>query len=245
MQAPRRTSLENDKVNVNSRNRAQGVGLGFLAGYVDTLGFIALFGLFTAHVTGNFILIGAALADPSKTSILLKFLAFPAFIVGIAAARVLIGQAQRRNWPALTLALLLQLALLAGFMVCGLLAAPIGSDVTPYAMAAGLLGTAAMGAHSATSRLLLAHLAPTSMMTGNVTQIVIDTVDAIGGKVEGALAERCAKFLWPLGAFGSGAIVAAFAYLAFGFAALLVPIAILLALIGLDLAESRQPGAAV
>jgi uncharacterized membrane protein YoaK (UPF0700 family) len=245
MQAPRRISLENDTMNVNSRNRAQGVGLGFLAGYVDTLGFIALFGLFTAHVTGNFILIGAALADPSKTSILLKFLAFPAFIVGIAAARVLIGQAQQRNWHALTLALLLELVLLAGFMACGLLAAPIGTDVTPYAMAAGLLGTAAMGAHSATSRLLLAHLAPTSMMTGNVTQIVIDTVDAIGGKADGALAERCAKFFWPLAAFGTGAIVAAFAYLAFGFAALLVPIAILLALIALDLAESRQAGATV
>lgn len=232
-------------MDVNKGNRAQGVGLGFLAGYVDTLGFIALFGLFTAHVTGNFILIGAALADPSKTSILLKFLAFPAFIVGIAAARVLIGQAQQRSWPALTLALLLQLALLAGFMICGLLAAPIGTDVTSYAMAAGLLGTAAMGAHSATSRLLLAHLAPTSMMTGNVTQIVIDTVDAIGGKVDGALAERCAKFFWPLAAFGTGAIVAAFAYLAFGFAALLVPIAILLALIALDRAESRLAGATV
>ncbi|MFD2274354.1 hypothetical protein ACFS07_33900 [Undibacterium arcticum] len=31
---------------------------------------------FTAHVTGNFVLIGAALADPSHVSILLKFLAF-------------------------------------------------------------------------------------------------------------------------------------------------------------------------
>jgi uncharacterized membrane protein YoaK (UPF0700 family) len=244
MQAPRRINLENDTMDVNLRNRAQGVGLGFLAGFVDTLGFIALFGLFTAHVTGNFILIGAALADPSKTSILLKFLAFPAFIIGIAAARLLIGQSLQRNWPALALALSLQLLLLAGFMACGLLAAPIGTDVTPYAMAAGLLGTAAMGAHSATSRLLLAHLAPTSMMTGNVTQIVIDTVDALGGKRDSALAERCGKFFWPLAAFGTGAIVAAFAYLAFGFVALGVPIAILLALIVLDRSEAREPGGA-
>ena len=36
------------------------VFLASIAGYVDTLGFVALFGLFTAHVTGNFILIGSA-----------------------------------------------------------------------------------------------------------------------------------------------------------------------------------------
>ena len=36
--------------------------LAAIAGYVDTLSFVALFGLFTAHVTGNFVLIGAETA---------------------------------------------------------------------------------------------------------------------------------------------------------------------------------------
>ena len=31
-------------------------------GYVDTAGFLALQGLFTAHVTGNFVTLGASLA---------------------------------------------------------------------------------------------------------------------------------------------------------------------------------------
>jgi purine-cytosine permease-like protein len=36
--------------------------LAAIAGYVDTLSFVALFGLFTAQVTGNFVLIGAGFA---------------------------------------------------------------------------------------------------------------------------------------------------------------------------------------
>ena len=63
-----------------------GMALGFTAGYVDTVGFVALFGLFTAHVTGNFVLIGSELAQPSH-GVLIKFLAFPAFILAVALAR--------------------------------------------------------------------------------------------------------------------------------------------------------------
>ena len=224
------------------RARLQGMGMGFLAGYVDTLGFIALFGLFTAHVTGNFVLIGVALADMSRASILLKFLAFPAFVAGVAAARLLIASCERRGRPTVKPVLLLQVALLTGFMAFGWLAAPIGADVTPYAMTAGLLGTAAMGAHSAASRLLLTHLAPTSMMTGNVTQLVIDFVDVLRGAHTGATLERCGKFFWPVLAFGIGATAAAFAYLAIGFTALLVPIAILC--IEMALPEATPPVAA-
>lgn len=209
------------------RTRMTAMGLGFLGGYVDTLGFVALFGLFTAHVTGNFVLIAVALADASQASILLKFLAFPAFVGGVAMARLLIAAAQRSNGPALKLALGLQALLLAGFMLCGYLAEPVGNTMTPLAMAAGLLGTAGMGAHSATSRLLLAQLAPTSMMTGNVTQLVIDSVDVLRGAADSGTSERCGKFFWPLCAFAVGCIVAAFAYLAFGFLALALPIAIL------------------
>jgi uncharacterized membrane protein YoaK (UPF0700 family) len=35
--------------------------LSFNGGYVDTIGYLSLQGLFTSHVTGNFVTIGAAL----------------------------------------------------------------------------------------------------------------------------------------------------------------------------------------
>lgn len=48
------------------------------AGYVDTAGFLALQGLFTAHVTGNFVTLGAAIAHGSS-GIVSKLLALPVF----------------------------------------------------------------------------------------------------------------------------------------------------------------------
>ena len=201
--------------------------MGFLGGYVDTLGFIGLFGLFTAHVTGNFVLLGASMADPSHIPSLLKILAFPAFIVGIAAARLLVAWCERRGVDAHRPSYLLQLVLLIAFMICGMLSEPVQRDMSQLAMAAGLLGTAAMGAHSAASKLLLAHLAPTSMMTGNVTQLVIDLVDCLRGAADATVRARCAKFFWTVLAFALGCGLAAFAYRAFGFVALVVPVAIL------------------
>jgi uncharacterized membrane protein YoaK (UPF0700 family) len=59
--------------------------LAAVAGYVDTLSFIALFGLFTAHVTGNFVLIGASVAGFGQ-GVFLKLMAFPAFIAGVAVS---------------------------------------------------------------------------------------------------------------------------------------------------------------
>lgn len=207
--------------------RLQGVGMGFMAGYVDTLGFVALFGLFTAHVTGNFVLLAVSMADPTQTPSLLKLLAFPAFILGVAGARLLVAACQRRGSSAVKPSYLLQLVLLLGFMACGMLAEPVGRKVGLLAMAAGLLGTAAMGAHSAASKLLLTHLAPTSMMTGNVTQLVIDATDWLRGSADAATKARCGKFFWPVLAFALGCAAAAFAYRAFGFVALIVPVAIL------------------
>ena len=52
--------------------------LSFNGGYVDTAGYIALQGLFTAHVTGNFVTIGSALVFGSS-GVIAKLLALPVF----------------------------------------------------------------------------------------------------------------------------------------------------------------------
>ncbi|MGA7664870.1 MAG: DUF1275 family protein, partial [Pseudolabrys sp.] len=74
--------------------------LSFNGGFVDTVGFLGLSGLFVAHVTGNFVTLGAALVLGSH-GILNKILALPEFIAVIALARLAGGALRRRNLPVL------------------------------------------------------------------------------------------------------------------------------------------------
>lgn len=204
-------------------------GLGFVAGYVDTVGFVALFGLFTAHVTGNFVLIGSTLAH-SSGSVLLKLLVFPAFIAAVAVTRLVVLALERRGRATLRPLLVLQIALLAGFLALGWLASPITGAEAPLVLWAGIFGAMAMGVQNAAARLVLADLAPTTVMTGNVTQLVIDAVDLARGARDDAVRHRAVKFVGPIVAFAVGAIGGAFGYVTAGFLALMLPIAVLVVL---------------
>src|SRR5580692_2982473 len=81
------------------------------AGYVDTAGFLALQGLFTAHVTGNFVTLGAALVL-GTSGVIAKLLALPVFCAVVIATRLLSTELSRRNRTALRLILGVKVALL-------------------------------------------------------------------------------------------------------------------------------------
>jgi uncharacterized membrane protein YoaK (UPF0700 family) len=206
---------------------AQGIALGFIAGYVDTVGFVALFGLFTAHVTGNFVLIGSELAEPSN-GVLIKFVAFFTFVVAVALTRLAVLWLERGGKPVVMALYLIQAVLLLAFLALGTLALPVTDTGTPLAIIAGASGAAAMGVQNAASRLVLQHLTPTTVMTGNVTQLVIDWVDIARGAADDTARARSSKFFWPIVAFAAGAIGGAFAYKGVAFMALVLPVAVLL-----------------
>src|ERR1700686_4441862 len=84
--------------------------LSFNGGYVDTAGYLALQGLFTAHVTGNFVTIGAALVF-GTSGVLAKLLALPVFCMVIIMTR-LVSFKLPVHWPVLETMLTLQLLLL-------------------------------------------------------------------------------------------------------------------------------------
>lgn len=215
----------------------ENVVLAFVAGYVDTLGFVALFGLFTAHVTGNFILIGSGLAG-AGSGLLIKWLAFPAFVAGIVVARVFDDALREHSHGTRVSGLYaLQIALLAAFMVAGVFAAPITNADAPLTIACGLLGAAGMGVQNAHARLTARSVVANTVMTGNVTQAVIDAFDLLvphsrhlAHVAHAEARERLTRTLPPVLAFALGAGGGALGWLTASFWALVVPLALLGAL---------------
>ncbi|MCI3205512.1 MULTISPECIES: YoaK family protein [Pandoraea] len=215
-----------------SKPTAIGMTLAFVAGYIDVVGFIALFGLFTAHVTGNFVMIGVQLVASTHVGVLAKLLALPVFVIFVAMVKLVVQGFANTNRRPLRLLLIVQTLLLLGFMIIGMIAQPIISADAPLAILSGMFGVAALAIQNAIGRLVLSDLAPTTIMTGNTTQIVIDMVELASGNCgDGTAAKaRLRKMLPALAAFAVGAILGGFAYHGTGFWSVLLPIVLLVAL---------------
>lgn len=201
--------------------------LAAVAGFVDTLSFVALFGLFTAHVTGNFVLIGAGVAGFGQ-GILLKLSVFPAFVCGVVAssliARALSG---RPAWQGTRVLHAVQAVLLLGFCAAGVWATPVTQSDSLPVLLAGIVGTFAMGVQNAHPRVIARAGVPNTVMTGNVTQAILDVVDMLSAgtadSVRATARARFAKMLPAIVAFALGAICGALGFRHVGFWALLVP----------------------
>src|SRR3981189_2462192 len=85
--------------------------LSFLAGYVDSCTFLALFGLFVAQVTGSFVLAGTLFVTHQHGTVI-KILAIPAFFVAGVATTVIVRRLARAG-AALPAPLGLEAAVLA------------------------------------------------------------------------------------------------------------------------------------
>ena len=207
--------------------------LAAIAGYVDTLGFVALFGLFTVHVTGNFILIGAEVAGKGS-GIALKLAAFPAFVAGVAFAKLI--AVMLSGLPRATLErtlLALQAAFLCVFLAAGLAALPITSSDSSHVMLCGVCGAFAMAIQNALPRLVATPGVPTTVMTGNVTQAVLDMIHVFIERdpiQRATVRARIAATLTPVGGFAIGSIAGALAFASLSFWALAVPVVLLVGL---------------
>jgi len=227
--------MANPSSESGSRPTLTAVLFSFVGGYVDTVGFVALFGLFTAHVTGNLVLIGASLTRGGE-GLIAKLSALPVFIIVVGLTSLYVQRRNRAGRRALAGVVSAQILFLAAFAALGAYASPFTNGDAPLAIVTGLLGVCAMSIQNAASRLLMSELPPTTVMTGGVTQFAIDAAALLTGADAGAARKRLAKFVPPILGFASGAIAGALLYGQFGYAALLAPIAALL--VALQLSRS-------
>src|SRR5471032_350977 len=156
------------------------VFLSLNAGYVDTAGFLALQGLFTAHVTGNFVTLGAALVL-GTSGVLAKLLALPVFCVVILSTRLLAPSLPGLGLPVLRTMLWLKLILLVAGAAMAIAVGPGHSGSEPAMVITGMLLVAAMAIQNAISRIHLGTAPPTTLMTGTTTQMMIDVADLLRG----------------------------------------------------------------
>jgi uncharacterized membrane protein YoaK (UPF0700 family) len=130
-------------------------------GYVDSAGFLALQGLFSSHVTGNFVTVGAALVLGSS-GVLAKLIALPLFCVVVALVRVLGYVLAAHAASQLRVLLSVKLVLLLAAAVLAIRLGPFpNGDVWP-ALVTGMTLVSAMAVQNATQRLHLAAARPTT-----------------------------------------------------------------------------------
>jgi len=164
------------------------VVLSLTAGCTDVIGFLGLNGLFTAHITGNLVVLAAHIVagDPAIFSYILSV---PVFMLVLFLTRLFARALERAGLDTLGPLLLLQLLSLAAFLVLCVTAGPWLDPNAATAVFAGMFGVVAMAVQNALVQISLKGVPSTAVMTTNVTHFMLD----LGGVLVGGEPAEIAK----------------------------------------------------
>jgi uncharacterized membrane protein YoaK (UPF0700 family) len=152
--------------------------LSVVAGMVDVIGYFSLGNLFTAHVTGNIVVIAASLVRGGAPN-LAQVLALPVFIVAVAAVW-LIAKASPFRGPALLRPLLVvQFLLLAIVLIVGVTFHVAASPNGWMTSVAAVMATSAMACQFALLRVAVPGAPSTAVMTGNLTNSALSALETL------------------------------------------------------------------
>jgi uncharacterized membrane protein YoaK (UPF0700 family) len=179
-----------------------------VAGMVDVIGFLNL-GLFTAHVTGNLVVIAASLVrggPPNPAQIV----AVPVFMGAVAAVWLI---AKASGWRGLALVQLLLAVHFLLLTVVLIFSVVFDPAVHPHGLMAGIaamIAVSAMGCQFALLRLAVPGAPSTAVMTGNLTNGVLMLLDVLSrGGTHVEAKERLQKTVELLIGFCAGSILGA------------------------------------
>ena len=163
--------------------------LSVIAGMVDLTGFFTLGNIFTAHITGNLVVAAAAMVRGGPTN-LAQLLAIPVFVLALAAVWLIARTSRRRSVALARLLLLVQFALLAAVWIFCVLTRPSSH---PHGVTAGIavmIAVSAMACQYALLRLAAPAAISTAVMTGNLTNAVLASMDLLSKPDSSMTADR-------------------------------------------------------
>jgi uncharacterized membrane protein YoaK (UPF0700 family) len=198
---------------------------------VDTVGFLALFGMFTAHVTGDLV---ASVTELSEGSMATRVTMLPIFMLSVAMATVFARATRRYGQAPLFPLLALMTAALLVFGATGIVLRPFMTSHSNWAVSiVGATGVSAMAIQNMIMRDALNSWTPTTIMTGNLTQVTIQLVELAfaarerdpqaRARIRQDAIARLVKFGLPLAGFVSGAVSGAVLTRLYGFWSVAVP----------------------
>ena len=210
--------------------------LSMTAGAVDVIGFLAL-GVFTAHITGNLVIIAAHYIT-GRFGEIGPILSVPVFMLVLTVVTLAFVKVPTR--VARRTLLILQAVLIAAFLGFGVGFSPLSDLDNPMAVFVGMLGVAAMALQNAVVRLALHGSPSTAVMTTNTAQFAVDVATLIRGREQATdvsqVRHRAQFTLASVLGFVVGLVVAAILQIHFGLWSIAFPL--LLAVLSIPLGEA-------
>ena len=224
-------------------SRALPFVLSLTAGSTDIIGFLGLNGLFTAHITGNIVVLAAQVVAGNPTMIS-YILSVPVFMLVLLLTRLLAGGLERSGRSTLAPLLLLQLIVLVAFLVLCVTAGPWRDADAILAIIAGMFGVAAMAVQNALVQISMTKSPTTAVMTTNVTHFMVDLGETLVAGDAGRIAaarNRAMRTLPVLVGFTIGCGLGAAGEAIAGFWSLALPTGLALLALAMGLADQRSP----
>lgn len=234
------------------------VVLAAVAGFVDVVGYLALFGIFTAHMSGNSAAFGAAVGRGIVAEVALRGLPILFFVVGVAVAGGVIEFLARAGVRSPTaVALSAEVVCLVGLMAysgLGVSGGPQRGTVPFFVLVA--LAVGAMAIQTATLRRVGGRTVRTTYVTGMLTRLAegivnyaflrLDVRQGRIGPADGRLRLRSARTRIALlagvwGCYAGGGILGAVLDGRWRLQALAVPVAVLVVVILVDVTRPIRP----